>query len=80
MTPTRTRTLNRLIKSQLVVGQAGVLRSRAVEDQAHQASSLRLLATAIIVWNAVYMSEAVERLREAKYEVDEALSQMPFRL
>ena len=55
----------------LFIGQAGVLKSRAVEDQAHQTSCLWQLATAIIVWNAVYIGEAVERLREAKYEVHE---------
>jgi hypothetical protein len=53
----------------LFIGQSGVLKSRSLEDQAHQVSCLRLLATAIIVWNAVYMGDAVERLRKAKYDV-----------
>jgi hypothetical protein len=53
----------------LTMGQGGVLKPRGVEDQANQANCLHLLATAIIVWNTVYMGEAVERLRQAKYEI-----------
>ncbi len=59
----------------LFIGQTGVLKSRAIEDQVNQISCLRLLATAVIVWNAVYMGEAVEHLRAANYQVtDEQLA------
>jgi TnpA family transposase len=53
----------------LFIGQTGVLKSRAIKDQADQISCLRLLTTAIIVWNAVYIGEAVEHLRAANYQV-----------
>ena len=57
------------------IGQGGVLKSRNIEDQANQITCLRLLITAIIVWNAVYMGKAVEWLRASKYEVaDEQLN------
>jgi hypothetical protein len=59
----------------LFIGQMGVMTSRAVEDQVNQISCLRLLATAIIVWNSVYIGEAVKQLREANYQVsDEQLA------
>jgi len=59
----------------LVIALGGVLRSRSVEDQVNQITCLRLLATAIIAWNAVYMGGAVEQLRDANYEVgDDQLS------
>lgn len=59
----------------LCIGQGGLLKPRGREDQANQANCLRLLATAVIVWNTVYMGEAVERLRAANYEIrDEQLS------
>jgi hypothetical protein len=40
-----------------------------VEDQAHQTSCLRLLATTVIVWNTVYIAEAVDCLKQAKFEI-----------
>jgi hypothetical protein len=59
----------------LSIGQGGILKPRSVEDQANQAHCLHLLATAIIVWNTDCMGEAVERLRQAQYEIhDDQLS------
>jgi len=55
----------------LVIVLGGILRSRSIEDQVNQITCLRLLATAIIAWNSVYMGEAVERLRSAGYRVDD---------
>jgi len=56
----------------LVITLGGILKSRSIEDQVNQITCLRLLATAIIVWNAVYMERAVEVLRRANYEIDDA--------
>ena len=36
----------------------------------NQITCLRLLATAVIVWNAVYLGEAVEQLQKAGCEVN----------
>jgi hypothetical protein len=56
----------------IFIALGGVLRSRSIEDQVNQITCLRLLATAIIVWNAVYMERAIEVLREANYEASSA--------
>lgn len=53
----------------LFIGQTGVMKSRAIEDQVNQVSCLRLLATTIIVWNAAYMGEAVKHLQRVNYEI-----------
>ncbi len=55
----------------LFMGQAGVLKSRSMEDQINQTSCLRLLATMVITWNTVYMGAAVEKLRSARYRVQD---------
>jgi TnpA family transposase len=56
----------------LVIALGGVLKSRSIEGQVNQITCLRLLATAIIVWNAVYMEKAAEALRQADYEINDA--------
>jgi TnpA family transposase len=56
----------------LVIALGGVLRSRSLEDQVNQITCLRLLATTIIAWNAVYMERAVTVLRRAGYEIGTA--------
>ena len=48
------------------------MKSRSIEDQVNQITCLRLLATAITVWDAVYMEKAVEVLRRAGCEVGDA--------
>jgi len=53
----------------LSIGQGGRMKSRALEDQIQQTSCLRLLSTAIIVWNTVYIGAAVEQLRAVGYPV-----------
>lgn len=47
---------------------------REVDDQVHQISCLCLLATAVIVWNTVYIAEAVDCLKQAKYEIHDTLA------
>ena len=56
----------------LVIVLGDALRLRSIEDQVNQITCLRLLATAIIVWDAVYMERAVEVLRRANYEIGDA--------
>uniref|UniRef100_UPI00402A7CE3 Tn3 family transposase n=1 Tax=Bacillus sp. DX2.2 TaxID=3073452 RepID=UPI00402A7CE3 len=41
----------------------GEIRDRSYEDQLHRASGLQLLISAIVTWNAVYISRAIETLR-----------------
>ncbi|PGT99578.1 Tn3 family transposase [Bacillus cereus] len=41
----------------------GEIRDRSYEDQLHRASGLQLLISAIVTWNAVYISRAIEILR-----------------
>jgi TnpA family transposase len=53
----------------LVIALGGALKSRSIEDQMNQITCLRLLATAIIVWNAVYMQRAAGMLRQSEYAV-----------
>jgi TnpA family transposase len=56
----------------LVIALGSVLRSRSIADQVNQITCLRLLATVIIAWNAVYMERAVEVLRQTDYEISDA--------
>ena len=41
----------------------GELRGRTFENQRHRASGLNLVASAIILWNTVYLGRAVDHLR-----------------
>jgi TnpA family transposase len=43
--------------------QLGEIRDRSYEDQQYRASGLNLVVAAIILWNTVYLAEAVEQLR-----------------
>ncbi|EOO04674.1 hypothetical protein IAW_06078 [Bacillus cereus str. Schrouff] len=40
----------------------GEIRDRSYEDQLHRASGLQLLISAIVLWNTVYISRAVDAL------------------
>ncbi|PFJ39484.1 DDE transposase [Bacillus thuringiensis] len=44
-------------------GKHGEFRERALQDQLQRASVLSILINAIIIWNTVYLSKAVEMLR-----------------
>lgn len=43
--------------------QLGEIRDRSYEDQQYRASGLNLVIAAIILWNTVYLAEAVEQLK-----------------
>lgn len=49
----------------------GELRDRSYEDQRHRASGLNLVVAAIILWNTVYLAEAIETLKKKGVEVKE---------
>ena len=51
----------------------GELRDRTFENQRHRASRLNLVASAIILWNAVYLGRAVDHLRHHGGEVPDQL-------
>jgi TnpA family transposase len=50
----------------------GQLRKRKTEEQVNQANCLTLVTNAVIVWNTRYMSEVLDRQREAGQEIAEA--------
>ena len=50
------------LKAYLSVGNRGVLRRKSDEGLQHQVGSLNLLANAILLWNSVYMDEALKQL------------------
>lgn len=47
------------------------IRDRSYEDQQYRASGLNLVVAAIILWNTVYLAEAVEQLRRDGVTVKE---------
>jgi TnpA family transposase len=47
----------------------GELRDRTFENQRYRASGLNLVVAAIILWNTVYLSRAVDRLRAEGHEL-----------
>jgi TnpA family transposase len=47
----------------LCIGYQGLLRSPSIQEQANQTLALRLLATAIMLWNAIHIDLAVTSLR-----------------
>lgn len=57
--------------------QLGELRNRVAESMAYRASGLNLVVNAIILWNTVYLSRAVEYVRGQGVDIpDELLSQV----
>ncbi|KFN03085.1 tn3 transposase DDE domain protein [Bacillus clarus] len=47
----------------LFFNRLGEIRDRSYEDQLHRASGLQLLISAIVTWNSIYISRAIETLR-----------------
>jgi hypothetical protein len=56
----------------LFVAHEGHIRKRHHEDQLNQASCLNLVTNAVIVWNSVYMWEALEQLKREGHQIDES--------
>ena len=51
----------------------GEIRDRSFENQAHRASGLNLLVSAIITWNTRYLGHAVQHLRDRGEDVPDEL-------
>jgi hypothetical protein len=51
----------------------GEIRDRSFENQAHRASGLNLLASAVIAWNTRYLGRAVQCLRARGEDVPDEL-------
>ena len=51
----------------------GEIRDRSFESQAHRASGLNLLVSAIIAWNTRYLGHAVRLLRDRGDDVPDGL-------
>jgi TnpA family transposase len=57
------------------LNRLGEIRDRSYEDQRYRASALNLVVAAIILWNTVYLAEAVEILKQQGVTVNEELLQ-----
>lgn len=57
------------LKSHLTIGNKGVIRKRTDEGLQNQLLCLNLLANTVIIWNTVYMAEALKQLRAEGHEV-----------
>lgn len=58
------------LKAHLSVGNQGILRRKTDEGLQHQVGCLNLLTNAIILWNSVYMNEALSRLEQEGYSIN----------
>ena len=53
----------------------GEMRDRSFENQRYRASGLNIVVAAIILWNTVYLEQAVAALKAQGQKVDESLLQ-----
>src|SRR5262249_10487098 len=60
------------LRAALRIANKGQLRRKRGEELVNQASCLNLVTNAIIVWNTVYMAEAVAQLKREGYPVHES--------
>jgi TnpA family transposase len=58
------------LKAYLSVGNRGILRRKTSERLQHQVGCMNLLTNAIILWNSVYMAEALKQLEREGIEVN----------
>jgi TnpA family transposase len=59
------------LRAYLMIANKGQLRRKRGEELVNQASCLNLVTNAVILWNTVYMAEAVEQLKREGYSVNE---------
>ncbi len=57
------------LKSNLTIGNKGVIRKRTDEGLQNQVLCLNLLANTVIVWNTVYMAEALKQVKAEGYDI-----------
>jgi TnpA family transposase len=60
------------LRAALMIANKGQLRRKRGEELVNQASCLNLVTNAVIVWNTVYMAEAVAQLKREGYPVHES--------
>jgi TnpA family transposase len=58
------------LKAYLSVGNRGILRRKTSEGLQHQVGCMNLLTNAIILWNSVYMAEALKQLEREGVEIN----------
>jgi TnpA family transposase len=59
------------LKRAVASNRLGEIRDRSYEDQSHRASGIQLVVSAIILWNTVYIAQAVETLRAKGVDIPE---------
>jgi len=59
------------LRAYLMIANKGQLRRKRGEELVNQASCLNLVTNAVILWNTVYIAEAVEQLKREGYPVNE---------
>jgi TnpA family transposase len=59
------------LRRYLMVAQEAQIRKRYPDDQLNQAHCLNLMTNAVVVWNTVYMWEALKQLKREGYQIDE---------
>ena len=59
------------LRRYLMVAQEAQIRKRYPDDQLNQAHCLNLVTNAVVVWNTVYMWEAIEQLKREGRQIDE---------
>jgi len=53
------------------IHRLGRIRDRSLDDQRYRASALNLVVSAIILWNTIYIEQAVNYLREQGWQITE---------
>ncbi|WP_420820972.1 Tn3 family transposase [Shimazuella alba] len=59
------------LKRAVASNRLGEIRDRSYEDQSHRASGIQLVVSAIILWNTVYIAQAVDTLRAKGIDIPE---------
>ncbi len=60
------------LRAYLMIANKGQLRRKRGDELVNQASCLNLVTNAVILWNTVYMAEAVAQLKREGYPVNES--------
>lgn len=59
------------LRKYLFVAGEGQIKKRHLEDQQNQAECLNLVVNAVVVWNSVYMWEAIKQLQSEGFKISE---------
>ena len=60
------------LRAYLMIANKGQLRRKRGDELVNQASCLNLVTNAVILWNTVYLAEAVAQLKREGYPVNES--------